>query len=329
MNRALIFAHYDRDGLVSDAVLYALTAYRQYFTTVYFVTVSDLAHDQVEKLRDVADRVMVRPNRGYDFGSWKEGFARLPDSAQYDEVIFANDSTFGPITDIGQFLSRSEQLGADLWGATVNRQFRPHVQSYFMAFRRVLITSGFARQFWNSVHEVSDKNTLIWQFEVGLSDRVQAAGFKIGAVADLGSVTPAARHRAAADNRLLQERTVATDPRMRHLYEADPSPVQFFWGEGLRLGNPFVKVELLRDNPPGADLQRVSEAIVASKRFDLDFIRSYFERVAPSAAWLAADARSRKRWPRVRKLIEDVQDDLRGRQASARNVFRNEDRRVS
>ncbi|MFN9074132.1 MAG: rhamnan synthesis F family protein, partial [Hyphomonadaceae bacterium] len=74
MNRALIFAHFDKDGLVDPYVIHALTVYRQYFSLVVFVTVSDLSESEVDKLKFLADRVIQRENYGYDFGSWRVGF---------------------------------------------------------------------------------------------------------------------------------------------------------------------------------------------------------------------------------------------------------------
>ena len=161
-------------------MLHSLACYRQYFEIVHFVTTSPLDREQVARVASVVDRVIVRSNVGYDFMSWRVGYEALPRHAGFSEVVFANDSIYGPCSDLSPFWARVGDLGADLWGASLNHQFRPHVQSFFMGFGRRLLESGFARRFWEGVEVIPDKMQLIFAYEVGLSARVEEAGFQIG-----------------------------------------------------------------------------------------------------------------------------------------------------
>ena len=62
--------------------------------------------------------------------------------------------------------------------------------------------------------------------------------------------------------------------------DAVPNPVQLFWGETLRLGAPFLKVELLRDNPLGANLRTIFQHLKSARWFDTSLILGHIARVA-------------------------------------------------
>ncbi|MFN9148402.1 MAG: rhamnan synthesis F family protein [Hyphomonadaceae bacterium] len=283
MNRALIFAHFDKDGLVDPYVIHALTVYRQYFSLVVFVTVSDLSESEVDKLKFLADRVIQRENYGYDFGSWRVGFEGVDHPELFSEIIFANDSCYGPLSDFESFLRKSEDLNAAVWGATLSHQFVPHVQSYFMAFRREIIRSGFAKRFWASVEHKENKQDIIWEYEIGLSQQAVSEGYKIDAVVNFD------KENARCFDSMIAEYNALISPNVLRAedYVDTPSvnPTQFYWVQSFKMGSPFVKIELLRDNPPSVPLKSVEILTRSNKRFDLWLIDQHLKRVAPSAKW--------------------------------------------
>ncbi len=295
MARALVFAHYDKHGIVDDHVLYSLAVYRQYFQVVHFVTTSVLDPVQMARVAGLVDRVVVRANIGYDFMSWRVGFECLPHHLHFDEIVFANDSCYGPVSDMGAFWQRVGALDADLWGASMNHQFRPHVQSFFMGFGRRLIASGFARRFWQGVEVIPDKLQLIFAYEVGLSARVEEEGFRIGGVAALPKIGKPLRKRLIADNApphqaSPEDAALAGKASAYIRAEQFLNPVHLGWAEALRLGLPFVKVELLRDNPLHANLQRVHATLKRETRYDLQLIARHLARTAGAGSFPLAQA---------------------------------------
>ncbi|WP_407530190.1 rhamnan synthesis F family protein [Methylobacterium oryzisoli] len=284
--RALVFAHFDPHGQVDDHVLYALRCYRPYFDVISFISTADLSYKDILAVKLLADTVVKRDNVGYDFLSWRIGFDGLPVSS-FDEIVFANDSCYGPCYDIGQIFETARSSPADLWGVTVNRQFRPHVQSFFMSFRKSLLSSGFASHFWSTVDAaIPDKMELILRHEVGLSAAVEAAGFTVGGLIDVFEPEIKVRYRVIDDNLPFED-----DPRWpnakAYILTADaPNPVQLYWGEALRLGCPFVKVEILRDNPLAINRKNVIAHLRNSRWFEVGLIERHLERVAPRS-WSA------------------------------------------
>lgn len=280
-HRALVYAHFDRHGIIDPHVLYALTCYRQYFEAIIFVSTADLNAEQQRRAAVLVDRVIVRENVGYDFLSWRTGFEAIPQHGIYDEIVFANDSCYGPMSDLALFWTRAAALRADLWGASLNRQIRPHVQSFFMVFGRALIRSGFIRTFWHSVEPIPDKLQLILRYEVGLSERVEEAGFSIDALVDFPAGGLDSRPRVIADTVSL------TDPARSAagLYsigaERFPNPMQNYCIEALRRGLPFVKVELIRDNYARANLAGLFAAMTKPRWYDVALVRRHLARLSP------------------------------------------------
>ncbi len=281
MRRALVFAHFDPHGVVDDYVLHALACYRQYFELIHFVSTAALNSEQFFRVASLVDRVILRNNIGYDFLSWRAGYEVIANAQIYDDIVFANDSCYGPCSDMEHFWERVQALDADLWGASVNRQYSPHVQSYFMGFGSRLIKSGFLADFWSSVEVIPGKLDLILAYEVGLSLRVKAAGFEIGGVVDYPSMDPGTLDRVVIDNMSITDEIGSEAAISNIIGERFHNPLQLFWSESMRHGLPFVKIELIRDNPLRANLINLYQALRGAKWYDVTLISRHIARIIP------------------------------------------------
>lgn len=290
--RALVYAHFDPQGIIDLHVLHSLVCYRQYFDVIIFVSTAELDHVQQRRAAALVDRVIVRANIGYDFLSWRAGFDAIPHHTKYDEIVFANDSCYGPLSDLTVFWQLAASRKADLWGASINRQFRPHVQSYFMVFGRSLIRSGFARSFWASVETVRDKMQLILRYEVGLSQRVEEAGFTIGAAVDYVDGGLESRQRVVDDTVSLTDPIRSGAGLCNIRGESSPNPVQNYCVESLRRGLPFIKVELIRHNYLCANLQTLHTAMTNPRWYDVLLIRQHLSRLVPCGMFPPAPDRT-------------------------------------
>jgi lipopolysaccharide biosynthesis protein len=292
MKRALIFAHFDPDGLIDDHVLYSLTCYRQYFQIIHFVSTADLSVYQQSRLSSLVDRVIVRENIGYDFLSWRVGLEMLPAGVAFDEFIFANDSCYGPCHDMALFWGKVEALNADIWGASLNRQFAPHVQSYFMGFRGAAIRSGFMRRFWDDVAVISDKMDMILAYEVGLSVKAMAEGLSVKGVVDYPTIDADLLSRVLADNASQTDMERSAKAIAYLTDEHFPNPAQLYWAETLRRGSPFIKVELLRDNPLSANLAGLYHYLKRERWYDVSLIANHLMRTVGCIGFPPAPAQT-------------------------------------
>ncbi|HEX4262058.1 MAG TPA: rhamnan synthesis F family protein [Acetobacteraceae bacterium] len=257
-----VFVHFDRAGAVREHVLAYVRALAEAGLSVVFVTNSGrLQPAAMAALQRHCAGVLVRRNIGYDFGAWREGLERLalprPDT---EMVVIANDSVYGPLAPLRTLIDRIDLTEADVWGLTESWQSRYHLQSYFLAFSRAAVESEAWRQFWSEVQPVPSKHWVIRTYEVGLTQALLRGGFRARAlwpyeplVREAVPLPQAAEKPEARDD--------DDDPihgaRRQHTHRIRTAavariplnPTSDLWRQLLHAGYPFLKRELLRDNP--------------------------------------------------------------------------------
>jgi lipopolysaccharide biosynthesis protein len=175
--RALIFAHVDPQDRIDDYVVFLVGALKRIAQHVVFVSTAKPSRGEIEKLNGIADRVIVRENIGYDFMSWKTGLADLP-LENFDELVLCNDSAYGPLWPIEDAFDEMGKSNCDFWGLTANRSKGLHLQSYFIVFRKSVLSSDAFKRFWNDVGVQGSKHKIIRKYEVGLTSHFVKHGFK-------------------------------------------------------------------------------------------------------------------------------------------------------
>lgn len=188
MKRAVVFAHYDKDNIVDDYVIYYIKALKEIAETIIFVSCNNIKNP--ECLNGLADKIIDEPHDEYDFGSYKRGFLYLQDRLDdYDELIFANDSCYGPLYPLEKVFSEMENKNCDFWGITKNNfgykksigHFfikRPHIQSYFIVFKREIFIKDFFADFIKSIKHKASKKLIISNYEIGLTELLVQNGYK-------------------------------------------------------------------------------------------------------------------------------------------------------
>jgi hypothetical protein len=264
--RVALFVHFDRGGVVRRHVLNYLEALRDAGLSVAFVTNSGrLQDDSMAAVQAICACVLVRRNIGYDFGAMREALQRLGlPRPETEFVLIANDSVYGPLRPLQETLARVDFDRADLWGATESWQRRYHLQSFFLVAGRAAMTSKAWRDFWNSVRPVSSKYWVVSRYEVGLTQKLLAAGVRCAALwpyqdlvrridtSVLTNDSDAPLDPFADARRIHVSRTSHAAAARRPL-----NPTAELWRELLQAGFPFIKRELLRDNP--ANVQDIAD----------------------------------------------------------------------
>jgi hypothetical protein len=114
--------------------------YVQTFQKAGFYVVYILAADAPENLAKVlcdADRVIIRRNFGYDFGSWATAIQLCQNEfVKAENIIIANDSIIGALGTIEQLLEKIENSSSDIWAITDSQDRKYHFQSYFWGLKK-------------------------------------------------------------------------------------------------------------------------------------------------------------------------------------------------
>ena len=110
---------------------------------------------------------------------------------QFDRLVLANDSVYGPLFPLDEMWSSFE--GADMYGAIECLERGQHLQSFFLAWDLNSRTRPFLNDFWNGFQYVVDKDILIRRHEIGLSKRARNAGLSIKPFVSAASIESACR----------------------------------------------------------------------------------------------------------------------------------------
>lgn len=280
--RVALFIHYDRRGDVQAFVRSYLEGLREAGCDILFVTNSGrLTPDAVAYLQTICAGLLIRRNIGYDFGAMREGLEHfgLP-HANTEMLVIANDSVYGPIQPLGPILDGIDFNRADLWGATESWQHYYHLQSYFVVAGPAALRHPAWGDFWRRVRPVASKTWIITQYEVGLTRRLMRAGLHCAAIwpyADLmRDLGPGPIEGDTGGNiRQEQEQRI----RARHIKGRAMNPTSDLWQRLLYAGYPFLKRELLRENPSRvADVSEWRQVVAAVSGADISAIELNLKR---------------------------------------------------
>lgn len=274
-----LFAHFDKDDQVDEYVLHYLEHIKELNFSIVFVSTSRLPPSEVERVRSHCCDVILRENDGLDFGSWAAGFARH-NAAFGGRLLLANDSVYGPIGSLSAAVDRLTSQPADFYGFVESIEIAPHLQSWFLLFEpRVVEDPAFTAVLSRSYGAMS-KQQIIAQGEVNLSRSLAGAGFRYNSL--YGSSTASLPERCLMGN-----------------------PSHFLWLELLlEEGIPFLKVELLRDNPAG--LEDAKTILAAVDRVDPEFsgiIRRHLARILTTDARRTEASTPRPLLSRYRRML--------------------------
>ena len=255
-----LFAHFDSAGMVRPHVLHYLASLAEAGLSVVLVSNAGcLQSASLQACKKVCAAILVRRNVGYDFGAWRDALLQLDlPHGNTRSVTLVNDSVYGPLAPLAPLLEQLDLQQADGWGLTDSWQRRYHLQSYFMRFGRAVIDSSAWRQFWLGVRPVPSKHSIIRRYEIGLTQALLQAGFRCRALWPYSDLLD----RIASPDAAWSGRP-GDDPipavRMRHLQQrrileaagsrTPLNPTSDLWRQLIEARYPFIKRELLRDNP--------------------------------------------------------------------------------
>lgn len=172
-----IFAHYDTDKQIKAYVIYYLQQLKLICEDIIFVSTSKLDESECVKLNSLCSKLIIRENIGHDFYSYKVGIESIENLRTVNQLILCNDSCFGPLYSLAKIFNEPRLQNSDFWGMSANSRPIFHLQSFFLVFNRQVIQSDEFKQFWRDLQILTDKDQLVLEYEVGLSQRLKKAGF--------------------------------------------------------------------------------------------------------------------------------------------------------
>lgn len=236
-----LFAIYSPQGTIS-------TSTQQYLQVLADNGMSIIVCIAVESLEtpfdagtlSMASGILLRQNFGMDFAVWAKALSHDSNIWSAQSITFTNDSVFILPSLVENMLEQVRNSSADIVFLTESRQICRHGQSYFFSMKKNALRSASVRRFWGAMEPQSEKNAIIRLYETKILQLAEERwGCKVDILYPLDS--------------LFQDNLSK---------DANFNVTHSYWLYLVWQGFPFVKVELLRDNPARAHIfgwQRVFE----------------------------------------------------------------------
>ncbi|MFN4129330.1 MAG: rhamnan synthesis F family protein [Paracoccaceae bacterium] len=183
-SRVAVFVIFQPHGL-APSILFTLEHLAKENWSVLVVSNAPLALADRDRLVPACSYLLERPNIGYDFGAYREGWRWLDRRKMGSERrILMNDSTWFPLRSDDDTLRRMEAGAADLAGHVFKTEVssdprHDHVESHLLMFSRQAITSPEIMNFWSSYRMSNSKAMTIWRGEKGITATALSAGLKV------------------------------------------------------------------------------------------------------------------------------------------------------
>lgn len=240
--RLAIFAHFDAENEIKPSIVHYMRQLRAECDRVVFVSTASLPKGEIEKLEPHCAEIILRENVGFDFAMWQDAIHRT-DLAAWDELVLANSSVLGPVRPLGDVFRRMAAAPCDFWGITESREYCVHLQSYFLVFRARALHSEAFRAFFDAVLPFTDKQQVIFSYELSLTQWLAEQDFTWAAVFPYAQV----------------------DKRGGDRRDREPlNPSLYFADELLRLGSPFLKTDIFRRKLRGVPVRAALRALDAT-----------------------------------------------------------------
>ena len=265
--RILIVAHYHQNGKLRSDTVKLLEDAPAFFERV--ILVSTHLSLEAQATIPLGVEVIVRPNEGYDFYSYRAALLRLwgldadLPVQHYDSITLMNTSilTVNPNQLWRAYCARWDAVNArgaagraQAFGLTLSENTHLHLQSYLLSFTKEIADKKAFRQWWQEMTPINNRAEVITQYEFGLSKLLQSLGVVLYSAYEASWWQKNTQIRQLKKMVLagLQGKKRTSEQTLLDL-EAKKNPTH---GQAQQIFQEFgvLKVEVVQSNPLNLDL---------------------------------------------------------------------------
>lgn len=188
MKRITLLVVYDFENIIDDYLIYLITECKSVSDRFIVIVNGQLNSLQMQRLESVTDEVVQRENYGYDGGAFKDiilDYLDINELAQYDEMLFVNDSFYGPFYPFKIVVDKMKKVDVEYWGLIRSEENEPlsgglltHIQSFFLMLRKPVLCDLRFLEFWKKMPFPNNYEKAIRYYEIGLNRFLQESGYK-------------------------------------------------------------------------------------------------------------------------------------------------------
>ena len=174
--RLFLFAGYDPNGIVNDALVYYVSVLSELGDVIVCLDY-DCKKSEINKIKPFSIyQISIRHNE-YDFGSYKRAFQYARDNnilKNYEYVYLVNDSVFGPMFDLSKLIFQMEHIPKDAV-VIIKSTHKTHtfMESWFIRLNKKIFMTKWFDEFLSSVQKEPEKTTVTIKYEHGLTNLIE------------------------------------------------------------------------------------------------------------------------------------------------------------
>ena len=194
IKRLGIFVFFNKHGEAGAYVRYLLNDISPCLDDLYIVANCNLSFSAIQLLKEFSEKIFIRENSGLDAAAFKKAllyYCGLEKLQEYDEVILFNDTFYGPFISFHEIFKTMDSRDVDFWGIMAGYKavdglncmpegyIPDHIQSWFRAFRRSLVSSDAFKSYWNNYDEnITTFWDVVTKHELVFTQHFERLGFK-------------------------------------------------------------------------------------------------------------------------------------------------------
>ena len=181
-----IYCFYDKYGHAASFIKTFLDDLMDNLDNLVVVVNGQLSDQARQLFSEYTKTIIVRENKGLDVAAYKQAILTLgwEKLESYDEVICLNDTVMGPVYPFREMFACMDRKDVDFWGITAyagetvdKEQIPTHLQAYWHAYRRSLVSSPAFHEYWETMPLWKDYAEVTRKHEMTFTKHFTDLGF--------------------------------------------------------------------------------------------------------------------------------------------------------
>lgn len=181
-----IYCFYDKYGHAASFIKTFLDDLMDNLDDLVVVVNGQLSDQARQLFSEYTKTTIVRENKGLDVAAYKQAILTLgwEKLESYDEVICLNDTVMGPVYPFREMFACMDRKDVDFWGITAyagetvdKEQIPTHLQAYWHAYRRSLVSSPAFHEYWETMPLWKDYAEVTRKHEMTFTKHFTDLGF--------------------------------------------------------------------------------------------------------------------------------------------------------
>ena len=181
-----IYCFYDKYGHAASFIKTFLDDLMDNLDVLVVVVNGQLSDQARQLFSEYTKTIIVRENKGLDVAAYKQAILTLgwEKLESYDEVICLNDTVMGPVYPFREMFACMDRKDVDFWGITAyagetvdKEQIPTHLQAYWHAYRRSLVSSPAFHEYWETMPLWKDYAEVTRKHEMTFTKHFTDLGF--------------------------------------------------------------------------------------------------------------------------------------------------------